>query len=61
MMMNVIDPEFNGPGSEGYRAEVFPELWPHAPRQKVEQWPEEDRLAWCGGAEFKEAVLNGRY
>ncbi|AXH48824.1 hypothetical protein SEA_STEAMY_49 [Mycobacterium phage Steamy] len=46
---NIMDPTFNGmPGSETYRAEVFPELFPHAPRMRLENWPQED-LEGCGG------------
>lgn len=45
-----MDVEFNGmPGSEMYRAEVFPELFPHQKRMKTEQWSAEDREMFCGG------------
>lgn len=48
-MNNIMDPIFNHmPGSEFYRSQVFPELFPHEKRMLVENWPIEDQIAWCG-------------
>lgn len=47
---NIMDCAFNGiPRSEFYRAQVFPELFPHEPRMLVENWSREEREAYCGG------------
>jgi hypothetical protein len=60
-MQSITDREFNA-GTEMYRASVFPELFPHAnTMDRCDNWPLEDRLAWLGGAEFKQAVLDGTY
>lgn len=49
-MVNIMDSAYNGmPGSELYRAQVFPELYPHQPQMKIENWSEEDRRMYCGG------------
>ncbi|WKW87266.1 hypothetical protein SEA_CHARGERPOWER_51 [Mycobacterium phage Chargerpower] len=49
-MPNLLDPTFNGmPGSEMYRAEVFPELFPHQKRMLIENWPQEDLEMSVGG------------
>lgn len=38
-----MDAVFNGmPGSELYRAQVYPELFPHQKRMLIENWPAED-------------------
>jgi len=38
-----MDPTFNGmPGSEMYRAQIFPELFPHEKRMLIENWDEQD-------------------
>ncbi|AOQ28170.1 hypothetical protein SEA_DUDELITTLE_52 [Mycobacterium phage DudeLittle] len=48
-MHNIMDPTFNGmPGSEMYRGEVFPELFP-GPRMRLENWPQEDLEMYVGG------------
>ncbi|AVR76823.1 hypothetical protein KIY83_gp53 [Mycobacterium phage Fameo] len=48
-MHNIMDPTFNGmPGSEMYRGEVFPELFP-GPRMRLENWPQEDLEQYVGG------------
>jgi len=40
---NLMDPTFNGmPGSEMYRAQIFPELFPHEKRMLIENWDEQD-------------------
>jgi hypothetical protein len=46
---NIFDDSFNDmPGIEMYRAEASPDLYPDAPRMLVENWPKEDREAYCG-------------
>lgn len=41
--MNIVDVEFNGSGgSEMYRALILPELFPHQPRWRLENWSEDD-------------------
>ncbi|WP_165605982.1 hypothetical protein [Mycolicibacterium mucogenicum] len=48
--MNLLDSAFNGMGgSELYRAELVPDAFPHAPRMRINQWPEEDRQMYVGG------------
>lgn len=47
--MNIMDSWFNGAGrSEMYRSQVFPELFPHEKRMRVEQWSAEEREMYCG-------------
>lgn len=42
-MHNLLDPTFNGmAGSEMYRSQIFPELWPHQKRMMLENWSEDD-------------------
>ncbi len=49
-MHNLIDPTFNGmPASEMYRAQVFPELWPHQREMMLDNWPIEDLEMYVGG------------
>ena len=49
-MQNIIDPLFNGmPASEMYRAQLFPELWPHQPQMLLDNWPIEDLEMYVGG------------
>lgn len=48
-MINIMDSVFNGmPGSEFYRAQAFPELFPHEKRMLIENWSEQDREMYCG-------------
>ena len=48
--ISLLDPTFNGiPGSNMYRAQVFPELYPHEDRMLIENWHQEDLEAYCGG------------
>lgn len=48
-MNNIMDAAFNGmPGSEFYRAQVFPELYPHEKTMLVENWSQDDRDMYCG-------------
>ena len=37
------------PGSEMYRAELVPELFPHQKPMLVDNWSEEDRQMYVGG------------
>ena len=47
--MNIFDPVFNGMArSELYRAQLFPELFPHEKRMLIENWPAQDREEYCG-------------
>lgn len=49
-MLNIMDPIFNRMGgSEMYRGELFPELFPHQKRMLIHNWSEEDREMFCGG------------
>lgn len=49
-MHNLLDPTFNGmPGSEMYRAEVFPELFPHQKPMRLENWSQDDLEMYVGG------------
>ncbi|AHG23835.1 hypothetical protein CH25_gp51 [Mycobacterium phage EagleEye] len=48
--LSVFDPTFNGmPGSELYRAEVVPDLFPHQKLMMLENWPQDDLEMYCGG------------
>lgn len=48
-MHNIMDGLFNHmAGSEFYRAQVFPELYPHEKLMLVDNWPAEDREMFCG-------------
>lgn len=48
-MHNVMDSLFNGmPGSEFYRAQVFPELFPHEKQMLIHNWSPEDIEMYCG-------------
>lgn len=49
-MNNIMDALFNGmPGSEFYRAQLFPELFPHQPQMRLENWSLEDLEMYVGG------------
>jgi len=48
-MTNIMDADFNGPGSEIYRAELFPDLFPHQPGMRLENWSQEDLELYVGG------------
>ncbi|AEK07325.1 hypothetical protein PBI_MYXUS_53 [Mycobacterium phage Myxus] len=51
---NLLDPTFNGmPGSEMYRSEVFPDLWPNEKPMLLENWSPEERGMFIGGEEAK--------
>jgi hypothetical protein len=45
-----MDSLFNGmPGSEFYRAQLFPELFPNEKQMLIHNWSEQDREMYCGG------------
>lgn len=53
MSHTIFDPLFNGMGrSELYRACLFPDLFKEQP-MLLHNWPEEDRVMWCGGEYMK--------
>ena len=55
--MNIMDPVFNGMGrSELYRAQVFPELFPHEPPMMLNNWSKDDLEMYCGGEFAKGSV-----
>ena len=42
-MQNLLDSTFNGmPASEFYRAQVFPELFPHEKQMLLQNWTQDD-------------------
>lgn len=47
-MHNLLDSLFNGM-PELYRAQVFPELWPHEKEMLLENWCEDDLQMFVGG------------
>jgi hypothetical protein len=48
-MYNLLDSTFNGMGgSEFYRAQIFPELFPNEKQMLIGNWSEEDREMYCG-------------
>lgn len=50
MSQNVFDSTFNGMGgSEFYRALITPDLFPHEKPMLIDNWPAQDREAYCGG------------
>lgn len=50
MTNNIFDSKFNGMGrSEMYRHQLVPDLFPHEKPMLVENWPADDREAYCGG------------
>jgi len=47
---NIFDPLFNGMGgSEFYRAQLTPDLFPHEKPMLIENWTQNDRETYCGG------------
>ena len=49
-MLNIMDEVYNGmAGSEFYRAQVFPELYPHQKPMLIHNWSQQDREMYCGG------------
>ncbi|AIK69005.1 hypothetical protein AVT20_gp44 [Mycobacterium phage Tiffany] len=56
---SIFDAKFNGMGgSEMYRAQIVPDLFPHEKPMLIDNWPEEDRLLFCGGEAAKEFYRN---
>lgn len=54
-MHNLMDSLFNGmAGSEMYRAQVFPELFPHEKPMLIDNWSLEDIEMYCLGLTVKE-------
>ena len=50
-MNNIMDSLFNGmAGSEFYRSQVFPELFPHQKPMLIDNWTKEDQEMYCGPA-----------
>jgi len=48
--VNIMDSTFNGMGgSEFYRAQVFPELFPHEKPMMLENWDQQELEMYCGG------------
>lgn len=48
---NIFDSTFNGmPGSEMYRAEMFPELFPHQQPMLLHNWSKDDLEMYVGGS-----------
>jgi hypothetical protein len=49
-MHNLLDATFNGMGgSELYRAQIFPELFPHEPEMLLDNWSIDDLEMYVGG------------
>lgn len=47
---HIFDSKFNGMGgSEMYRSQVSPDLFPHQKPMLIHQWSDEDRELFCGG------------
>jgi hypothetical protein len=50
VQLNLMDALFNGMGaSEFYRAQVFPELFPHEKPMLIQNWSALDLEMYCGG------------
>ena len=57
-MKTLFDGEFNGmPRSEMYRAEVFPELFPHEKPMRLSNWPQQDLDMYVGGEHAKRLAV----
>jgi hypothetical protein len=49
-MHNIMDPLFNGMGgSEFYRAQIFPDLFPHQKQMMLENWSKQDLEMYVKG------------
>ena len=49
-MHHLFDATFNGMGgSEFYRAQITPDLFPYQKPMLIERWSVEDREMYCGG------------
>jgi len=54
-MHNLLDATFNGMGaSEMYRAQIFPELFPHQGEMLVHNWPVQDIEMYVIGMKLEE-------
>ena len=54
-MHNLLDATFNGMGgSEMYRAQIFPELFPHQKEMLVHNWPKQDIEMYVIGMKLEE-------
>lgn len=50
MTPGIFDNTFNGmPRSEMYRAQLFPDLFPHEKPMLIDNWSAEDREMYVGG------------
>lgn len=57
--MNIMDSIFNGMGgSEMYRAQVFPELYPRERPMLIDNWSKLDRIMYCGYYEYRECFVD---
>jgi len=55
-MINIMDGLLNGmSASEFYRAQVFPELFPHEKQMLIQNWPEQDQEMYCGVSHTRES------
>ena len=55
-MINIFDKVFNGmAGSELYRAEVIPDLYPGQKHMLLENWTQQDLEMFVGGEYLKPA------
>lgn len=55
--MNIMDSVFNGMGgSELYRAQVFPELFPHIPPMLLHNWSVDDIEMYVAGLPIKKEL-----
>ncbi|AHJ88709.1 hypothetical protein PBI_RHYNO_51 [Mycobacterium phage RhynO] len=58
-MHSILDATFNGMGgSELYRHQLVPDLFPEGKPMLIDQWPDEDRLMFCGGEDAKAFYRN---
>ena len=54
-MHNLLDATFNGMGaSEMYRAQLFPDLFPHQKEMLVHNWPKQDIEMYVIGMKLEE-------
>lgn len=60
-MLNLLDPMFNGMGrSEMYRAELFPDLFPHEKPMLIGNWSWDDLEMYVGGV-FTPGYIDREY
>jgi hypothetical protein len=59
-MYNIMDGLFNGmSASEFYRAQVFPELFPHEKPMLINNWSQDDREMYCSVTQITQPVTAG--